>query len=114
MRVNFRFPYEHSKTEITGGVHGGLAIGALCAASLVVRPAPAWWDGGHTDRRSGAGSLWLTVRAKVDALIQLKPDYSRWVDRVADADKLASPSSTPRLGLATSRERLAIPTRATL
>ena len=27
------------------------------------------------------------VRAKVDALVKLNPDYSKWIDRVADADR---------------------------
>jgi hypothetical protein len=65
-----------------------LAIGALCAASLVARPAAAWWDGGHMQIAALAyDRLDPTVRAKVDALIQLNPDYSKSVDGVADADK---------------------------
>jgi S1/P1 Nuclease len=63
------------------------AIVTVCA-SLVGDPAVAWWDGGHTQIAAVAYErLDPAVRAKVDALIKLNPDYSKWVDGVADADR---------------------------
>ena len=92
-----------------------LTIGALCAASLAADPATAWWDGGHMQIAALAyDRLDPTVRAEVDALIQLNRDYSKWVDGVADSDKPRFAFSTPRLGLTTSKRRLVTPTRATL
>jgi hypothetical protein len=65
-----------------------LAIAALWAVSLTVGPARAWWDGGHMQIAAVAyDRLDPAVRAKVDALIKLNPDYSKWVDGVADANR---------------------------
>jgi hypothetical protein len=64
-----------------------LAIAALCAVSLTAGPARAWWDGGHMEIAAVAyDHLDPAVRAKVDALIKLNPDYSKWIGGVADAD----------------------------
>ena len=90
-----------------------LAIVTLCAASLVVGPAEAWWDGGHMQIAAVAyDRLDPAVRAKVDALIKLNPGYSKWVDGFRTPIATASPSSMPRPGLTTLRMKLAKPTRA--
>ena len=48
----------------------------------------AWWDGGHMQIAAVAyDRLDPAVRAKVDALIKLNPDYSKWIGGVADADR---------------------------
>ena len=65
-----------------------IAIAALCAVSLTAGPARAWWNGGHMQIAAVAyDRLDPAVRAKVDALIKLNPDYSKWIVGVADADR---------------------------
>ena len=65
-----------------------IAIAALWAVSLTAGPARAWWDGGHMQIAAVAyDRLDPAVRAKVDGLIKLNPDYSKWIDGVADADR---------------------------
>ena len=65
-----------------------IAIAALLAVSLPVGPARAWWEGGHMQIAAVAyDRLDPAVRAKVDGLIKLNPDYSKRIDRVADADR---------------------------
>ena len=41
----------------------------------------------HADRRRAYDRLDPAVRTKVDALIKLNPDYSKWIGGVADADR---------------------------
>jgi S1/P1 Nuclease len=63
------------------------AIVTLCAG-LAAWPAAAWWDGGHMQIAALAyDRLDPAVRTKVDGLIKLNPDYSKWIDGVADADR---------------------------
>jgi hypothetical protein len=65
-----------------------LAIAALCVVNLTASPARAWWDGGHMQIAAVAyDHLDPAVRAKVEALIKLNPDYSKWIGGVADADR---------------------------
>ena len=79
-----------------------LAMLMLCAASLAADPAVAWWDGGHMQIAALAyDRLDPVVRAKVDALIRLNPDYSNGLTGLQPLIVTASPSSTPRPGLMT-------------
>jgi hypothetical protein len=65
-----------------------LTIAALWAVSLTASPARAWWDGGHMQIAAVAyDRLDPAVRVKVDALIKLNPDYSKWIGGVADANR---------------------------
>jgi hypothetical protein len=58
-----------------------------CAALLAAAPpARAWNDHGHMTIAAAAyGKLRPAVRAKVDKLLALNPDYAGWVARVAPA-----------------------------
>jgi hypothetical protein len=79
-----------TKARDEGGSDEELACAgyAVRAAGLVGGPAVAWWDGGHMQSAAVAyDRLDPAVRAKVDALIKLNPDYSKWVDGIADADR---------------------------
>jgi hypothetical protein len=67
-----------------------LLIGVLCSATLLANRADAWWDEGHMQVAAVAYSrLTPAVRAKVDALIKLNPQYQSWIhgwpaDKVAE------------------------------
>ena len=57
-----------------------LLFGILCCAGLSPTCALAWWDEGHMQVAAFAyDRLTPAVRAKVDALIKLNPQYESWV-----------------------------------
>ena len=63
------------------------AIVTLCAG-MAAWPAAACWDGGHMQIAALAyDRLDPAVRTKVDGLVKLNPDCSKWIDGVADADR---------------------------
>jgi hypothetical protein len=56
-----------------------LMFGSLCAC-LLSTSAVAWWDEGHMQIAAVAYErLTPEVRAKVDALVRLNPEYATWV-----------------------------------
>ena len=56
-----------------------LLLGTLWCASLPCTSASAWWDEGHMQIAAFAYyRLTPAVRAKVDALIKLNPQYESW------------------------------------
>lgn len=56
-----------------------LLVGTLFIASFVPLSAQAWWDEGHMQVAAVAYErLTPAVRAKVDALIKLNPQYPSW------------------------------------
>jgi hypothetical protein len=75
-------------TTKEGPLRNWLTIAALLAVSLTASPARAWWDGGNMQIAAVAyDRLDPAVPARVDALIKLNPDYSKWIGGVADAGR---------------------------
>jgi hypothetical protein len=57
-----------------------LLLSLLCSASFLPATASAWWDEGHMQIAAVAyDRLTPAVRAKVDTLIKLNPEYPSWI-----------------------------------
>jgi hypothetical protein len=55
-------------------------ISAVLVLASGIGPASAWWDEGHMQIAALAyDQLTPAVRAKVDALIRLNPQYASWI-----------------------------------
>lgn len=62
-----------------------LALTALLLASLVSRPARAWWDEGHMQIAYLAYKrLDPAVKDRVDVLLRLNADYANWIGGAPD------------------------------
>jgi len=58
----------------------GLLFGILCCTGLLPAGSLAWWDEGHMQIAAVAyDRLTPAVREKVDALINLNPEYASWI-----------------------------------
>ena len=81
-----------------------LVFGLMCSASILTSPAYAWWDEGHMQIAAVAyDQLTPKVRAKVDALIRLSPEYDNWVARRQRKRRRNMPSFALRPGRTTSK-----------
>ena len=64
------------------------AVAVLAPLFVAASPAAAWWDGGHKIVAAVAWPLLkLTVQNRIGQLLKLNPNYSKWVDGVAEANK---------------------------
>jgi hypothetical protein len=80
--ITFTITTDNSQSTILaeGKMPKWLLFGVLCCAGLSPACALAWWDEGHMQVAAVAyDRLTPPVRAKVDALIKLNPQYESWV-----------------------------------